>query len=140
MDILVSIPLKEEEHVRATKLNPISGLTHGFWTLSGHPRHTKPGDRIWFSVLGEVIASARIISPDEVFDEFDSCGDDGKPAVCFDIPTVVGHSFPTPHELGLGFRGFRYTRRMSKHTPVKNTNALELVGAAEAKRLHPKNW
>lgn len=142
MDILVSIPPEKEDHVRATKLNPVSGLTHGYWTLSGHPRFAKPGDRIWFAVYGEVVASARILDPLEEFDEVagDTGGYEAKPAVCFDVLTVTGHEFSAPRELLTGFRGFRYVRRASKHVPIKRTRALEVVGAEKAKELHPKNW
>lgn len=136
MDILVSIPPAAEEHVRATKLNPVSNLTHGYWTLSGHPKFAKRGDRIWFAVFGEVVASAVILDPKDDFEE------DGmeKRAVCFAIPSVTGHEFSTPRELPMGFRGFRYVRRGSKHTPARQTRALEAVGAAKAKVLHPRNW
>jgi hypothetical protein len=135
VDILVYIPADQEDHVRATKLNPISGLTDGYWTLSGCPRFTKPGDRIWFTIYGEIIASARIIRLDDYYDDRD-----GGPAVSFDIPTVQGHSFDPPRELPLGFRGFRYVRRESKHTSIRHTKALEVVGAEEAERIYPRNW
>jgi hypothetical protein len=146
MDILVCIPPDREEHVRATKLNPISGLTHGFWTLSGCPRFTKPGDRVWFSIFREVFASAKILYPKNQFPaggtREEDLPEDGryKPAVCFDIPTVIGHEFDSPRGLPLGFRGFRYVRRSNKYVSAKRTKGLELVGAAKAKALYPKSW
>lgn len=146
MDILVSIPLEQEEHVRATKLNPIGGLTHGFWTLSGNPRYAKAGDRIWFSLLGDVIASAQILDPQGEFPagghHEDDVPEDGKykPAICFGTVTVLGHDFPAPAGLPLGFREFRYVRRTAKYKAARYTRALELVSAKKAQRLYPKNW
>ncbi len=132
MDILVCIPREEEHYVRSTKLNPISGLDRGFWTLSGHPKFTERGDRIWFCIFGEVVASARIINPCDEWED--------KPAVCFDIPTAMGHEFSVPHKLPLGFQVFYYVRRAKKRVAAKNTQALELVGATRAEELFPKNW
>lgn len=146
MDILVCIPAKEEEHVRATKLNPVSGLTDGYWTLGGCPRFARAGDRIWFSLFGEVIASARIGLPKDDFPAGAAHPDDepenGRylPAVSFHVPTVVGHEFSAPRELPMSFRGFRYVRRVSKYVPAKKTQRLEVVGAKEAERLYPRNW
>jgi|SRR3989344_1069789 len=138
MDILVSISPDKEDHVRATKLNPISGLTHGYWTMPGHPKFLKAGDRIWFSIFGEVIASARVLNPRDEFNEDEDSK--SKRAVCFAISTVVGHEFSTPRQLPVGFRGFRYVRRISKHTPFKKTQALEVVGATKTATLYPRTW
>ncbi len=132
MDILVCIPRKEEHYIRATKLNPISGFDIGYWTLSGHPKFTRRGDRIWFCIFGEVVASAKITDPCDEWED--------KPAVCFDIPTMIGHEFSVPRGLPLGFQVFCYVRRAMKRVAAKNTQDLELVGAAKAKELSPKNW
>jgi hypothetical protein len=140
MDILVCIPVNEENRVRATKLNPISGLTDGYWTLSGHPRFAKRGDRIWFSIFGEVVASAKIMDPHDEWDEHDSWLDEGRPAVRFDVPTVMGHEFDTPHKVPGSFRGFRYVRRAEKYVGANKTKALKIIGAKKAEKLYPNNW
>jgi hypothetical protein len=147
MDILVCIPPDKEEHVLARKLNPIvGGLTHGYWMLPKCPKFAKKGDRIWFSIFGDVIASARIISPEDSFPaggervEDRPEGGEYKPAVCFNIPTVMGHEFGMPCEFPLSFKGFRYVRRANKHVSVKRTHVLEFVEAEKAEKLYPKSW
>jgi len=145
MDILVCIPPEEKEHVMATKLNPISKLTHGYWILSGHPKFIKCGDRIWFAIYGEVIASARILFKDLFPSECDCADDepkDGKyeKAVCFDIPTAMGHESDVPSEYSPSFGGFRYVRRSNKHISIKHTKSLEPVYAERVRRVHPRNW
>ncbi len=132
MDILVCIPRGQEYYVRSTKLNPISGLSDGYWNLNGHPRFTKRGDRIWFCVFGEVVASAKITDPCDEWED--------KPAVCFDVPTVMGHEFDVPREMPSAFQGFCYVRRAKKHVAAKWTHAIERVKAEKVKKLSPKNW
>ena len=143
MDILVCIPGEKEDRIRSTKLNPISGKTDGYWTLSGCPKFTRRGDRIWFTIDREVVASAKIMDPRDRWDEEDGWEWDEEgwqPAIRFDIPSLIGHDFSIPHELSTGFRGFRYVRRTGKHVTSKHTRALELIGAKIARDLSPRNW
>lgn len=153
MDILVHIPHEREDYVWGTKLNPKRGFDRGYWTLSRKPRFVRRGDRIWFSDLdGNVVASAVILFPD-AFCPDDATAPPGedpvarerKPAVCFDIRSVVRHEFPTPRELQVGFRGFRYVRRVDPAASFHRVRALELVGAQRAAveesspgRIHPR--
>ncbi|HXK35995.1 MAG TPA: hypothetical protein VJ553_00230 [Candidatus Paceibacterota bacterium] len=142
MDILVHIPHEREDYVWGTKLNPKRGFNRGYWTLPHAPLAVRHGDRIWFSDLdGDVVASAEILTPRGWCPDDATCppGEDPverekKPAVCFDIMTVIAHAFPVPHALPVGFRGFRYVRRANLSVPPKRTKALELVGAKKARK------
>jgi len=134
MDVLVCVPWHLEMSVRARRLNPASGLTDGYWEVTGYPRYAKEGNRIWFALRGTVIASAVITDPtsEDPSSEFAS--------IRFAVRSVVGHQFPAPSALKPNFSGFRYVRRARRSLPLTETQALDLVGAAEAKRLYPKSW
>ncbi|MEK7608770.1 MAG: hypothetical protein AAB495_04275 [Patescibacteria group bacterium] len=139
MDILVCIPADKEDHVRAYKLNPASGFDIGYWKLRRLPRFAKPGDRIWFSIYGTVIASARIRDRNDSFDfgVESEMGENQSPAVSFYIKSVTGHHFDAPREIPLAFRGFRYVR-MPKGSLVRSTEKLEPIPAKLVAKIHPR--
>ena len=53
-----------------------------FWTVSGTPRQTEPGCRIWFEADGELIATATITAVEEGAIWFEPLRDaEGEPPV-----------------------------------------------------------